>query len=209
MKTVGFIVAILISFSIIPGECESGEPNGIAGTYEFTMREGPVTRYPEKETRTNSVTGNSDELLVKGYLVIFSSTIGKDKISYLIREWRKQGLCSDLRDCKDYQVRWGRYEENGRNGQPTACYSFEKATEKKKSIILTTPKGTTSLQQSEDSKYYKLRLYWSMDASSIVEGEFTEGVFKGICASAHVGTMSSDKVTARRIGVPDIKYCIK
>ncbi len=204
MKAVGFIVAILISFSIVPGECESGELNGIAGTYEFIMREGPIRPYgPGKENRTNMVAGNSDELLVKGRLVIFGGAIGKDEISYLTREWRNQGLYS-----KDYPrfVKWGRYEENGK---PTACYSFEKANEKKESIILVTPKGTTSLQQSEESKKYKFRLYRSMDGSSIVEGEFMEGVFKGICASAHVGMMSSDKVTARRIGEPDIKYCIQ
>jgi hypothetical protein len=130
----------------------------------------------------------SDSVVVKGYFVLFNQPIDKERLK---RSWA------------DFEVQFG-YPDS------TACFSFKPLKSNRQTFAGIIRNGTTSWKRRENSDTIEFGVYRSADGFCDIAGEFSGRLFKGKAITRHMGkTTSEDTVLARRIGDPDMKFCIQ
>jgi hypothetical protein len=130
----------------------------------------------------------SDRVVVKGYFVLFNQPIDKETLR---RSWA------------DFEVQFG-YPD------ATACFSLKPLRNNAQTFAGIIRNGTTSWKQRENSNSIEFNVYRSADGFCDITGDISGGLFKGKATTRHMGrTTSDDTVLARRIGNPDLKFCIQ
>jgi hypothetical protein len=128
-----------------------------------------------------------DNVVVRGHFVFFNQPIDKGTLN---REWANFESQFDV--------------------NPTACFSLERLKGSSQTFAGIIRNGTFSWRKSKDPGAIEFSIFGSADGSCKITGKSTGKFFRGKATTQHMGeTLSNYSVTARRIGKPDVKFCVE
>lgn len=157
----------------------SGQQSDSVGSYEVIICTGDC-----------NFDGN-DNVILKGHFVIFDEPVDQDTQERL----------------------WAEFETNYGIPKPTACFELappdrDSTRGKPLGNLGANRNGFTTWRKRRDSGAVEITLFRSIDALCRIAVKKTGELFRGKATNMFMGRTESYKVTARRIGKPDVMFCV-